>query len=920
MPNIIVWTKLNSDGQYHMPDDNKFNIQIPCEGVLAAYNTESQLELNIRAALGSSAQANYNNAHVYILSVDQSIIDRINLERKNQVASKSKSLDGSTSFNFEMQLQPHQFKVLSGYKLAANEHNIPSCTTFGINTSTEAIKRVLASYFGKSINDVIISRDNIALPAKPARASGSALIWLGIFLSITIIGLIVGIPLIYEGIKRNNNDRDFSLKPGSSIKLTSQIEHNPRGHGKSVKDYVSEVTLCAQALDALNNEARQKGKSLAEVKSYLQAAIDKGNNIIKIVERVSALIEEGHTEFQEQLDQLKPLAVTANSTVKGLIGYSRTVQETDRDRVRMLREQQKAQQQRLAAEAALRARDVQVAALLSPAPVTTATPIVSAKRVEPNLAYFQDQGRVLFEKRTCHALLKQLKQVSTMPPEEGLTFLKESFQRAMKAGQEQCEKLSLALAQDPNHSELDAEFLEREQAAFKEYQKNWDIELQRIEALPKPVQKASPIEPGSKKTGNEVRASAIPLPRKSVKSSLFAKAPAFINEEMRYDVEIEASRYGDDHLLIKPSFVANRRQKLDRPQHSTILMADVSGSMRDAQSQLRETIRRLAVEQLPVGDSITLIAFGVNGSMIMKSAVIGSVNFDQDLEKAMIQLNCNQSGTNISSAFEQLTSESLIQGRTRIVLLTDGQDNSGRNPTHQTLIKLVEDKLGAVVPVDTIGMTTSINQPLLSDLSKSTQGAELFVKDQQDIDMALQNLGVYLGGDKTTEGSVTLSKNGVELQTIKFPQIPMGKSSSQVFDCPFETGEYTLSYQFGEVSFEKKIKVDKAIQHNPRVIARQIEAEFAKLIAPGVVIKSEEMNQALDDLLLKIQNLALTCDELEQVKSLIEVYKTAYNAHDFGTTMSYSSYTSTVTSMGGKYLGNDPLHSNPGATANLTLH
>jgi hypothetical protein len=378
-----------------------------------------------------------------------------------------------------------------------------------------------------------------------------------------------------------------------------------------------------------------------------------------------------------------------------------------------------------------------------------------------------------------------------------------------------------------------------------------------------------------------------------------------------YNQKVATSCYendaGEPRLLIGTTITPELTDSGNvRAHQSIVLIVDVSGSMRDAQEILRSAVVKFANEQLPIGDTLTIISFGEFGQVLMAPMKKGDSGFDLALKQAVNKMVCNQSHTYITLGFDNLSPDSLVENNTQIVLLTDGKDSSPKKPTAYSIKSVIQRQLGTIVPVITYGMDNA-DTSLLSPLATETNGMQDFMRNQKEVDTALNALGGYLSSNRTARGRVHLFLNGQIIETLPLMSIATGVTNQQLFNVARQPGEYTVRYEFEDgVSFEQEVSVGEALEENPVILAKQFKSELATLTS--VSMNESGLSERLTELQTKVaaaqQKHGLVA-ELVEIQDSIQSTLTAIARRD------QASLNTLVTSFLPSYTGNYSVQPSP---------
>lgn len=339
---------------------------------------------------------------------------------------------------------------------------------------------------------------------------------------------------------------------------------------------------------------------------------------------------------------------------------------------------------------------------------------------------------------------------------------------------------------------------------------------------------------------------------------------------IRYETGLRSSKFGDKEVIIETTLIPSSHRDKPEPQ-SIILLIDVSGSMDRVVNNgtLKNAIDYFA-EQLPENNTLTMITFSDTGKTIMQPVKKDrSGRFMTQVRSHTAQLK-TEGGTNFTAAFSQIDPMSFDPDRTRILFLTDGEGQG----TAEELTNIVKDKLGVVVPIDTVGMTEGCNpKRVLEGLNEQSHGLPLFIKTQNDINEAFKKITPYFTSSRTPSGKVSLlNHKGQEIDFKTFSQMPIdGVNKTQVLKVPVEllSEGYTIRYAFDNGTTIEKAYSDLPSESNPEMTLRFLDSEYQKWMSSKA--NRDTVIKGLRDL-LTIADKEPPCEALNRLKETINLF------------------------------------------------
>jgi len=170
--------------------------------------------------------------------------------------------------------------------------------------------------------------------------------------------------------------------------------------------------------------------------------------------------------------------------------------------------------------------------------------------------------------------------------------------------------------------------------------------------------------------------------------------------------------------------------QIDRCRNKTadiMLVMDVSLSMEGKKLADAKVAAKTFVDQLDAAyDRSGLVKFSTTASLVQ------GLTFDQNVIKAAIDSLIAEGWTAIGEGIYTATNEITVNGRTGAakieVLLSDGQNNRGRNP-----LTAAQDAANKNIKIYTIGLGSDADQNLLRDIANITGGKYYFAPTSDDL-------------------------------------------------------------------------------------------------------------------------------------------------------------------------------------------
>ena len=205
-------------------------------------------------------------------------------------------------------------------------------------------------------------------------------------------------------------------------------------------------------------------------------------------------------------------------------------------------------------------------------------------------------------------------------------------------------------------------------------------------------------------------------------------APSLSLEALPLHRRVQAGVAGTDYMLIK--ITAPKHVSGPQPRLSTVLLLDVSGSMKGQPlEQVKESVRRLA-SILGDEDALGVVTFSTSAQTVAPIQTLAGGVARRNIERAADTLHAD-GYTNMSAGLSHAALQFAPRApdeRQLILLLSDGQPNVGTQ-TQDGLAGEVALIKGRSVALSTLGYGAQHNEDLLLALSDAGGGRYAYVKD-----------------------------------------------------------------------------------------------------------------------------------------------------------------------------------------------
>ena len=204
--------------------------------------------------------------------------------------------------------------------------------------------------------------------------------------------------------------------------------------------------------------------------------------------------------------------------------------------------------------------------------------------------------------------------------------------------------------------------------------------------------------------------------------------------------EFAPNMFGDsaDSWMLRVALRGREVQKNERMPLTLTFIIDVSGSMRENERlELVKHALRLLVSQLDARDSISLVKFSTDASLVLPMTSARQ----RDLIESAINPLQPEGSTNTEAGLRMGYAQAvaaLSQGsNNRVVLLTDGVANVGITDPN-ALTAMVESQRKAGIYLNTVGVgMNNHNDNLLEQLADKGDGLCNYVDDEKEVRRAL---------------------------------------------------------------------------------------------------------------------------------------------------------------------------------------
>ncbi|KKN60311.1 hypothetical protein LCGC14_0533610 [marine sediment metagenome] len=347
----------------------------------------------------------------------------------------------------------------------------------------------------------------------------------------------------------------------------------------------------------------------------------------------------------------------------------------------------------------------------------------------------------------------------------------------------------------------------------------------------------------------------------------------FTHEKVRHDQDNEV------HLVVSLKAPKKDWEK-ERPPICVFPVIDISQSMTGQKIEYAKRSAMKLVEHLQPGDFCGLAVFSDNAELVSPPMEM-TQDKKTELKNKIGDLRpvwCTNFSGGMLMGLEQLNKADLPKDLLkRVIMLTDGQANTGVAKCRRTLLPLLESNLGAVT-MSCFGYGEDADQELLADLAKKGKGNYAFIQNPDD---ALNAFAKELGGLLSTYAQnieiKVLAKNGHTINevvsdvdtdgddkkvTIKLPEILSEEEQHVVIKTTLSEQSKALPRKL--LAFDVKVSCDVVNKDGKlEKVSDNLKAKMA-FVKPGK--EQKKADKKLDEIVALAQMVKVQIEAEEQAK------------------------------------------------------